>query len=219
MSIFRSIRQLSSTAKTEASKTNPHVNSLAWILRLIAEFDAADQKARELVTGLSPEQLNWQPESGAWSVGQCLEHLCLMNEVYSQAISSALDGKPASVAQEITLGWFSRWFINNYSEPGSNKHARAPKKIVPSERVEPPVLDRFLRSNQVARELVRRAGDYDANRIRFRNPFIPLLRFTVGAGLEIISKHELRHILQAQRVKKSAGFPLESADERARKAI
>jgi hypothetical protein len=90
---------------------------------------------------------------------------------------------------------------------------------VPSERVEPPVLDRFLRSNQVARELVRRAGDYDANRIRFRNPFIPLLRFTVGAGLEIISKHELRHILQAQRVKKSAGFPLESADERARKAI
>ncbi len=33
----------------------------AWTLRLITEFDAADQKAQELVTGLSPEQLNWQP--------------------------------------------------------------------------------------------------------------------------------------------------------------
>jgi hypothetical protein len=195
---------------TEASKNEPYVNSPAWILRLIAKFDAADQKAQELATGLSPEQLNWQPEPDAWSVGQCLEHLCLMNEVYSLTISSSLEGEPASVAKEITLGWFSRWFIYNYSEPSSSKRARAPKKIVPSARVEPSVLDRFLRSNQVARELVRRAGSYDVNRIRFRNPFIPLLRFTVGTGLEIVSRHEHRHLLQAQRVKQSAGFPLDS---------
>ena len=128
--------------------------SAAWTLRLIAEFDAADQKAQELVTGLSPEQLNWQPGLGAWSVGQCLEHLCIANEVYLPAISSSLAGKPISAAQEIRLGWLSRWFVNSYIEPSpQSKHARAPKKIVPGERVERSVLDRFQRSNQAAREL------------------------------------------------------------------
>ena len=182
--------------------------SVAWTIRLIAEFDAADQKAQELVIGLSRHRLNWQPEPGAWSVGQCLEHLCVFNEVYLPALSSALEGKPISVAQEITPGWFSRWFINHYIEPSpQSKHARAPKKIVPGVRVEPSVLDRFLRSNQAARELVRHAGDYDVNRIRFRNPFIPVLRFTVGTGLEIVSRHERRHQLQAERAKRSSGFP------------
>jgi len=80
-------------------------------------------------------------------------------------------------------------------------------KIVPGERVEPSVLDRFLRSNQAARELVRHALDYDVNRIRFRNPFIPVLRFTVGTGFEIVSRHERRHLLQAERAKRSSGFP------------
>jgi hypothetical protein len=55
--------------------------STAWSVRLLAELDAADEKANELVIGLNPEQPNWQPGPGAWSVGQCLEHLCITNEV------------------------------------------------------------------------------------------------------------------------------------------
>lgn len=203
------VEQLSQSAMTGVSKNEPPVNAPGWILRLIAEFDAADQKARELATGINPEQLNWQPEPTAWSVGQCLEHLCITNDLYLLAISSALESKPRSVTQEITLGRFSRWFINNYSEPSSSKHTRAPKKVVPHPRVEPSVLDRFFRSNQAARELVRRAGAYDVNRIRFRSPLLPLLRFTVGTGLEIVSSHENRHLLQGQRVKQSPGFSAE----------
>jgi DinB family protein len=182
----------------------------AWGVRLIAEFDADDQKANELVIGLDSKQLNWQPCPGAWSVGQCLEHLCITNELYLPAISNSLVAKSASAVQDITPGWFARWFISTYIEPSpESKHARAPKKIVPGSRVELSVLDRFLRSNQAARELVRRARDYDVNNIRFRNPFIPLLRFTVGTGLEIVSGHERRHLFQAERVKRSSGFPMD----------
>jgi len=180
----------------------------AWPARLIAELDAADERAEELVSGLNPEQLNWQPRPGAWSVGQCLEHLCISNEVYVPAISASLVGKPVSTVQDITVGWFGRWFIRSYIEPSpQTKQARAPKKIAPRARVEPSVLDRFLRSNQAARELLRQASDHDVNCIRFRNPFIPLLRFTVGTGLEIIPRHERRHLLQAERAKQCSGFP------------
>ena len=182
--------------------------STSWARRLISELDAADQRARELANGLTPLQLNWKPSQDVWSVGQCLEHLRVANEVYLPAMAASLAARRRGAVKDITPGWFGRWFIRNYIEPSSkSRRARAPRKITPGVRVDPHILDLFLASNQTARELVRLANDYDVNRIRFTNPFIPLLRFTVGTGLEIVSRHQRRHLLQAERVRQAAGFP------------
>jgi hypothetical protein len=143
----------------------------------------------------------------SWSIGQCLEHLCVTNDAYLPAISGSLIGKSVSPVQELTFGWFARWFIRSYVEPSAQtKRVAAPKKIVPAARVELSVLDRFLQSNQIAREVIRRGSNFDVNVIRFRNPLVPILRFTAGTGLQIVSSHERRHLLQAERVKQSPDF-------------
>jgi len=179
-----------------------------WCVRLISELNRADERAAALARPLNPQQLNWTPAPGAWSVGQCLEHLYISNEVYLRPMSSSLERRQPAVVQEITPGWFGRWFIRNFIEPSSKtKRGRAPKKIKPGAQVEPDILDRFLDSNERTRDLALRAGNYDVNRIRFRNPFTPLIRFTIGTGLEIISKHQSRHLLQAERVRASPDFP------------
>jgi hypothetical protein len=182
--------------------------SPAWSLRLIAELEAADARAIALARPLTAAQLNWKPRPEVWSVGQCLEHLCVANEVYLPPLSDALAGHQPAAIEEIRPGWLGRWFIRNYIEPSSEtKRAKAPKKIAPGTIIEPGILDRFLRGNEAARECVRRAAPYDVNRIRFRNPFIPGLRFSVGTGLEVLTKHERRHLLQAERIRESTGFP------------
>lgn len=179
-----------------------------WCERLIRELDAADQRVQTLASQLTDEQLNWQALPDTWSIGQCLEHLCLANETYLPAIAPALDSKPSGSVEEIKSGMLSRWFIRNYIEPSpQTRRAPAPKKIVPGARVKPSVLDRFLSSNQAARELIRRASAYDVNRIRFKNPYVPGIRFTVGTGLQIICSHERRHLMQAERVRNSPDFP------------
>lgn len=123
-------------------------------------------------------------------------------------LSAALESRPHRPVEEITLGWFSRWFIRTYIAPNpGGARARAPKKIEPVRRVEPIILESFLRSTEAARKLVRQASNHDVNRIRYENPFVPFLRFTVGGGLEIIAKHHGRHLLQAEAVKQSAAFP------------
>ena len=180
----------------------------SWSQRLIFELDVADRRADSLAKTLTAEQLNWRPRPDVWSVGQCLKHLCLFNQVYLPAISSSLEGRQRARVQEITPGWFGRWFIWNYVEASSeSRRTRAPRKIEPDEQVESSILESFLRSNQTAREVIYKASDYDVNRIRFKNPFIAMLRLTAGTGLEIVSKHESRHLLQAQRVRQRADFP------------
>jgi len=183
-------------------------NAPAWSVRLAAELDANDQAARRLVAELTEEQLNWQPAPGTWSVGQCLEHLCMTNEAYLPPLSVAVSGKPDSSVEQITPGWFGRWFIRSFIEPSAvSKRASAPAQIRPTARVGASVLERFLAGNASCRELVVRAHHKNVNRIRFWNPFIPGIRFTVGTGLQIIVGHERRHLLQAERVRQFPSFP------------
>ena len=180
----------------------------AWPARLAFELSANDQIAQALIAGLSEEQLNWQPSPSAWSVGQCLEHLCITNDAYLPRITSALEGEPDSPVEQITPGALAGWFIRSFVEPSpKTKRARAPGKIRPGTRVELSVIDRFLSGNKTYRQVIVSAREKNVNRIRFWNPLVPGLRFSVGAGLEIITGHERRHLLQAERVRGAANFP------------
>jgi hypothetical protein len=184
------------------------VTAPAWSVRLRSEFDAADARATALARPLTAAQLNWAPQPGVWSVGQCLEHLCVASECYLPPIARALTHGQVGVVQEITPGWFGRWFIRNYIEPSSTtKRARAPRKIRPGTVVDTGILDRFIANNERTRELIEHAKRYDVNRVRFANPFVPVIRFTVGTGFEILSKHQDRHLLQAERIRASVDFP------------
>ena len=178
------------------------------VVRLLSEFAAADARASALAKPLTADQLNWTPQPGVWSVGQCLEHLCVASEHYLPAIARSLVHGRAGVVQEITPGWFGRWFIRNYIEPSSKtRRARAPRKIKPGAVVDGAILDRFIANNARTREIIDRAQAFDVNRVRFTNPFVPLIHFTVGTGFEILSKHQDRHLLQAERIRATVGFP------------
>jgi DinB family protein len=180
-----------------------------WCVRITSELDAADARARALTKGLSLAQLNWKPRPDVWSVGQCLEHLCLSNEVYVRPIAESLGGAPTGRVDEITPGWFGRWFIRNYIEPTTQKRrTRAPGKSTPvAKQIEPSIVERFSASNAGIRNVMARAQEYDVNRVRFRNPYVPLIRFTVGTGFQIIARHNHRHLLQAERLMQLPEFP------------
>jgi hypothetical protein len=65
----------------------------------------------------------------------------------------------------------------------------------------------FVDSHSDARRVVASWERLDLNCVRFRNPFVPVLRFTVGTGLMIINAHDRRHLWQAERVKESKDYP------------
>ncbi|HKV98355.1 MAG TPA: DinB family protein [Vicinamibacterales bacterium] len=180
----------------------------AWPARVIDGLNDADRHAGALARGLSVAQLNWRPSPGQWSIGQCLDHLLVANEVYLPPMSQALDGRDPSAVDETKPGPLGRFFIRTYIEPSTQRlRGYAPRKIRPAQEIPPDILERFLRSNDLVRALVRRASAYDVNRIRFVNPFVPLLRFNVATGIEVLWRHQHRHLRQAERVRKVAGFP------------
>ena len=84
-----------------------------WAARLLRQIDEADARAARLASGFTTTQLNWKPSPGEWSVGQCLDHLCVANDVYLASIARSFEGRPRAVVSEISPGWFGRWFIRS----------------------------------------------------------------------------------------------------------
>ena len=174
---------------------------------LLNELDRTDQEARQLASGLTQAQLNWQPGGGTgWSVAQCLDHLARINTVYIAPLRTAVhNAKVNSVPRRgpIRPGWFGRWFISAM-EPPPRRKLKAPKKVLPMAHQDgADVLRAFVKAHDEIRSLIQEARDMDLNHVRYTNPFIRLFHFTVGTGLLIIAAHDRRHLWQARQVCKA----------------
>lgn len=170
---------------------------------VLKELDRTDQEARQLVSGLSDAQLNWQPSPTAWSVAQCLDHLGQINSVYTPALQAAVrhvDRNSVDPYEPIQPGWFGRWFINAMEPPPRRKFKSPAKGRPGTHRSGDEVLNAFIASHNELRCLIHEAREINLNRIRFKNPFVSVLRFTVGTGILIIGAHDRRHLWQARQV-------------------
>ena len=175
---------------------------------ILQQLEKSERDAAELIAGLSPLQVNWRP-GAAWSIWQCLDHLARTNRNYCQAMLEAIAHQRQGISATAVAapGWLSRKFIEKMG-PQAGTRFKAMKKVIPAADGDAQVaLQDFLHSHVEVRRVVASWEQMDFNRVRFRNPFVPLLRFTVATGLLIINAHDSRHLCQAERVKATSGFP------------
>jgi len=188
-----------STNKAEMPGTLP-----ADLQSVLDEVDKADREAKQFVSELTEADLNRQPGDGTgWSVAQCLDHLGQMNSVYTAALRAAVrEADPKTLARRgpVQPGWFGRWFIHAM-EPPPRRKLKSPRLGRPVLRKSgEEVLSAFVAAHNELRALIQEARGLDLNRLRFRNPFIGVLRLTVGTGMLIINAHDRRHLWQARQV-------------------
>ena len=173
------------------------------------QLDAAERDAQALVAGLAEERGGWRAETGSWSVAECLDHLATANRVYLQAMK-----EPAIHAREqgklrggpVAPGFVGRWLARTMEPPVKAPfRMKAPRTIEP--RAAPPLGDAFASfrtSQDEVREFVRAYANLDLAAVRFPNPFVRGMRFSLATGLHVIIAHERRHLWQAWRVRRAA---------------
>ncbi|HEX3093809.1 MAG TPA: DinB family protein, partial [Candidatus Angelobacter sp.] len=156
---------------------------------VLNELHRTNEEARQLVTSQTDAQLNWHPSPTAWSVAQCLVHLGQMNSVLTTALRTAVrqaNKNSVMPRKPIQPGWFGRWFINQMEAPPRRK-MKTPRQGIPeAHKSGEEILRTFIAAHDELRALIHEARDLDLNRIRFHNPFIGLLRYTVGTALLVI---------------------------------
>jgi hypothetical protein len=176
----------------------------------LAELQRQSSQAESLAGGLSDAALNWQPNSGkSWSVGQCLEHLAIMNAMYVEALQAAVENnrdqlEPRKNPMQAS-GWFTGLFIS-YEEPPPKIKLPAPRKISPPSNITGVIVEEFATVQRQLSAFVRQWGEADLGDLKVKDPLFPI-HLTADTHLLIIAAHNRRHLWQAENVKKSAGFP------------
>ena len=183
-----------------------------------ADFLELDQLYATLYNRCSSVQALWRPENGSWSVAECIQHVALSISQYLTPMRRAIakGGPPAPDAECLFVprGWFSNAFLKRIG-PQVTLKMKAPGKIRPL-AVEPEQAFQNLRNGHAEiQQLLQETSRLDLNRVRFRNPFIPVLRFTVATGFLVLAAHGRRHLLQAERVTGTKGFPEGQAQQSA----
>lgn len=174
---------------------------------IAAAYDALERDAQALVSGLTEGLGTWRPDAGSWSVAECLDHLAVTNRVYLEAMTPPADvARAAGRARRgpALPGLLGGWFVRSLEPPVKVK-ARAPSKIAP--RTSPPLAEAFVRftaSQAEVREFLSTYADIDLASVRFPNPFVRGIRFSLATGLHAIAAHERRHLWQARRVRDAA---------------
>jgi hypothetical protein len=179
------------------------------IAALDGAFEAVEQDARALLAGLTEATGGWRPAPGAWSVAECLDHLATANRVYLAAMDP-----PAARALArgrwrrgpARPGVIGRWFVRTLEPPARpRRRMRAPRAIRP--RTAPSLADAaqaFFASHREVRDWLQRYGGIDLAGVRFPNPFITGVRFSLATGVHVLAAHERRHLWQAWNVRRGA---------------
>jgi hypothetical protein len=180
------------------------------IQELLAALDANDIQAGELVRDLEEKRFNWRPDEHSWSVAQCLDHLNAASRAYLPPMRTAVErARRAGSAGRGPLrpGVVGRWFVATL-EPPPKRRLPAPKKIVPAARkARAEVMAEWEKLQAEVKALLAESAGFDLNGTRFVNPFLPLVRFSLATGFQVIAAHQRRHLWQAARVKANPGFP------------
>jgi hypothetical protein len=170
---------------------------------VVAELNETSRSAEALLSEYASNQLIGR-QPGGWSAAQCLDHLAKTNLLYSSSMRDAVTPALHVVRHDrkgpIRPGWLARKFIERM-EAGSPSKFRAPDPVVPAPEAGPRIalLD-FLRAQRAVISLLDESRNLNLNTILFKNPFVPWLRFSVGAGFKLVAAHNRRHLAQARRI-------------------
>jgi hypothetical protein len=122
-------------------------------------------------------------------------------------LKTAVERAPQGHVPIRPAGWLSRYFVQK-TEPPVAIRIKAPKNTQPPSNIPKDIaLSHFRQSNEEVSRFVIESADRNLCAIRFKNPFVPLLNFTVATGLLVIAAHNRRHLWQAEQITSQQDFP------------
>lgn len=176
-------------------------------------FRTAITRAEALCARLTPDQANFKPDPKRWSVAECLEHLSTSMTAYLPHLQRAVE-RARAAGRTGSEPWgkgtfFGRFILNNMVKGPTHMKVKAPPPFRPEVRSTwdlAEVLQRFKQRTGTMLELLEQADGLDLGRIKQSTP-MPMVKVTLAQSFEIHSRHNHRHLDQAQRVVEHADFP------------
>lgn len=160
----------------------------------------------EQLKALSDEDLNLRLSAGSWNILECLEHLNLYGNFYLPEIESRISQSKTGATEEFKSGWLGNYFALSMLPKEKLNKMKTFKNMNPIHRtVSREVLVAFIQQQQKLLGLLNKASLVNLTKVKTAISITSLIKFRLGDTFRFVIYHQVRHILQAQRVLKSIG--------------
>jgi hypothetical protein len=175
--------------------------------RLRTEARGNHQRIADLARPLDPERLVRRPAPGSWSVGEVLEHLCVVDELSAPRVTQLIAtaprdaGAPLREWKSTPLGGLIAWGL----ERPRKTTAPRPFRIGPTPRQG--VVEDFLARDTRFIQALDDASSLDWRALRIRSAALPRIapKMNLGDSFRINVVHVRRHLAQMERALQAIG--------------
>lgn len=174
--------------------------------KLYEQLRTEGQETRERITSiikpLDAAKLNEHPEPNGWSVGQVLEHLCVVDELYEDSLKHILATAPKDPTAQLRE-WKSSFIGGMIAESMLKpKPLKRPGKFEPGSTPREGVVDVHLSRERDFLAAMDESTSFDWRALRVKSPALPSWApsMNLGDGFRIHIVHLTRHSHQIERV-------------------
>jgi hypothetical protein len=165
--------------------------------RLVSHLEMTGSWLLDEVSTLSRGQLEFRRAPGTWNIGEVVEHLVVVGEIYWQDLQKALKGPPLKSplpGGDADILWYG--IDRTYRE-----------KALASELPKGPLRDLQAALETYRRQHARLLQYARTTKDDLRNRYVERQHSDAYQWALLISTHEQRHILQIREIKADPVFP------------
>ena len=176
---------------------------------ILDQFDTVQARLHRLADDLAETRWAERADPARWSVAECVAHLNLTSRAYLPLIREALeeassrDEPPPAGYRRDPLGWVLSLAMGPVRRVGRFRlgAVRTIPEFVPEGGLpKAQLIEEFDRLQGAQTALVREADGLPINRVWVTSPFDQRLRYNLYSTFVILPRHQLRHVVQAERV-------------------
>ncbi len=170
-----------------------------WITRI-------DKNTEDFIRtfgSLTTEEMNWKPNSDAWSIAQNIDHLIVINETYYPTLRALQEGtyKPPFIAKFGFIVSFLGKTVLKSVQPDRKKKIKTFKIWEPeSGHIPEGTLERLKRHQAELKEHMESSADLINQKTIISSPANRNIVYKLETAFDIIVTHEQRHFEQAKEV-------------------
>lgn len=157
----------------------------------------------ERFKGLDKDRLNWKPNPDKWSVGQNIDHLIQISRSFYPHIEKVNRGeykKPFMGRFKFLVNFFERVILNAIEPDNPRKTKTFPVWEPDLSNVEENILDQFLEEQEALVSMFESSKNQLGKGIVIYSPASKKLVYSLEGAFDILVKHQLRHLRQAEKV-------------------
>ena len=169
-----------------------------WIARLEQHSEAYRSAFGQLDEGA----LNWKPSAKDWSVGQCIDHVIVTNQIYKPIFDRVISGdRRKRLFERFTpaADFFGDFLLKIVSPTNARKTKTMPVFEPATSDVPADIVEQFASHQEVLIGWYRQLEDADLRQV-VTSPASGAIIYRLEKVLEILPAHEERHFLQAGRL-------------------